>query len=129
MISEPAQVLCTSIDLLKRHTILSWNHNSPARPFSAAFAACIFLDSLLKRQKALLSQFTDDAVIHGVLGSAPIQQVEPVWRELHEGMAMVLSPQDAVVGNAAVISYVERGCFRGSFRAWPATPLRTVHTK
>jgi predicted ester cyclase len=65
----------------------------------------------------LLAQFTDDAVIHGVLGSAPIQQVEPVWRELHEGMAMVLSPQDAVVdGAAVVVRYIERGCFRGGFR-------------
>jgi predicted ester cyclase len=65
----------------------------------------------------LLAQFTDNAVIHGVLGSAPIQQVEPVWRELHEGMAMVLTPQAAVVdGNVVVVRFVERGCFRGGFR-------------
>jgi predicted ester cyclase len=65
----------------------------------------------------LFAQFTDDALIHGVLGSAPIHQVEPIWRELHEGMGMVLNPQDAVVaGVAVVVRYIERGCFRGSFR-------------
>jgi hypothetical protein len=82
---------------------------TPIREYTDAFNEGEF--------ERLLAQFADDAVIHGVLGSAPIQQVEPVWRELHEGMAMVLSPRDAVVdSNAVVVRYVERGCFRGSFR-------------
>jgi predicted ester cyclase len=65
----------------------------------------------------LLAQFTEDAVIHGVLGSAPLDQAAPVWRELHDGMAMVLVPQDvAIDGDSVVVRYVERGRFRGFFR-------------
>jgi predicted ester cyclase len=65
----------------------------------------------------LMSLFTDDAVIFGVLGSAPVAQAEPIWRELHEGMAMQLEPQAVVVeGTTAVVRYVESGRFQGSFR-------------
>lgn len=65
----------------------------------------------------LLGLFTPDAVVFGVLGSAPIAQAEPVWRELHEGMAMHLEPEAvAVAGATVVVRYIESGRFRGSFR-------------
>jgi ketosteroid isomerase-like protein len=31
----------------------------------------------------LMSLFTDDALIFGVLGSGPVAKAEAVWRELH----------------------------------------------
>ena len=65
----------------------------------------------------LLAQFTPDARIHGVLGSLPVQQAEPVWRELHEAMAIELIPQAAAVdGRSVAVRYIERGRFRGAFR-------------
>lgn len=65
----------------------------------------------------LLGLFTPDALIHGVLGSAPISQAEPVWRELHNGMAMRLHPEAvAVDGSTVVVRYMEHGCFQGPFR-------------
>jgi predicted ester cyclase len=68
----------------------------------------------------LLSLFTPDAIIVGVLGSASIAQAEQVWRELHEGMAMRLDPQAvAVDGTTVVIRYIETGLFNGAFRGLP----------
>lgn len=68
----------------------------------------------------LLGLFTSDAVIFGVLGSAPIAQAEPVWRELHNGMAMHLVPTAvAVDGMTVAVRYIETGRFQGSFRGLP----------
>ena len=65
----------------------------------------------------LMGLFTADAMIFGVLGSAPVARAEPVWRELHEGMAMQLDPQAvAIDGAVAVVRFVESGRFQGSFR-------------
>jgi hypothetical protein len=64
-----------------------------------------------------MSVFTPDAVVFGVLGSAPVAQAEPVWRELHEGMAMHLSPQAAAVDGVTVaVRFLETGRFQGKFR-------------
>jgi predicted ester cyclase len=71
----------------------------------------------------LLSLFTSDAVVFGVLGSASVAQAEPVWRELHEGMAMHLAPQAvAVDGMTVAVRYLESGRFRGAFRGLAGTP-------
>ena len=65
----------------------------------------------------LMSLFTADALIFGVLGSAPVAKAEAVWRELHQGMAMKLEPQAvAVDGARVVVRYVESGRFQGTFR-------------
>jgi predicted ester cyclase len=70
----------------------------------------------------LMSLFTPDALIFGVLGSAPIAQAQQVWRELHEGMQMHLEPEAvAVDGTTAVVRYIESGCFHGKFRGLPET--------
>jgi hypothetical protein len=66
----------------------------------------------------LMSLFTDDALIFGVLGSGPVAKAEAVWRELHEGMAMQLHPEAvAVDGARVVVRYVESGRFQGIFRS------------
>jgi predicted ester cyclase len=65
----------------------------------------------------LISLFTDDALIFGVLGAAPVATAEEVWRELHEGMAMHLNPEAlAVDGARVVVRYIESGRFQGAFR-------------
>jgi hypothetical protein len=70
--------------------------------------------------ETVLEQFTPDAIIHGVLGSFPVQQAEPIWRELNRSMALELIPQDVVVdGSGAAVRYIERGRFRAPFRGLP----------
>jgi hypothetical protein len=70
----------------------------------------------------LLSLFTPDAVVFGVLGSAPDAKAEPVWRELHEGMAMHLAPQAVAVDEMTVaVRYLESGRFQGTFRGLAGT--------
>jgi predicted ester cyclase len=65
----------------------------------------------------LVGLFTPDAVVFGVLGSAPIAKAEAVWRELHEGMAMHLAPEAvAVDGVTVAVRYRETGRFQGTFR-------------
>ena len=65
----------------------------------------------------LLDQFTPEAVVFGVLGSAPVAQAEAVWRELHVGMAMHLAPKAVAVDGATVaVRHLETGLFRGTFR-------------
>jgi hypothetical protein len=65
----------------------------------------------------LMRLFTDDALIFGVLGSAPVSKAEAIWRELHEGLAMHLEPEAvAVDGLRVVVRYVESGRFQGAFR-------------
>jgi ketosteroid isomerase-like protein len=36
---------------------------------------------------ALRTIFAPDAVIQGVLGKGVVDAVEPIWRQLHEGLA------------------------------------------
>jgi ketosteroid isomerase-like protein len=66
--------------------------------------------------------FADDALISGVFGSAPLEQALPVFRELHEALAMSLTVEGLVAeGDTVVARYVERGISQGPFRGQPAT--------
>lgn len=61
--------------------------------------------------------FTPGAQIWGVLGFGGLDAVEPIWRELHEGLAMRLEPVAvAVDGDTVVVRYRETGRFVGTFR-------------
>lgn len=86
-------------------------------------AICSYVEALNAGDiRKLLSLFTPDAVVFGVLGSAPVKQAEPVWRELHQGMAMHLAPQAvAVDGTTVAVRYLESGRFQGTFRGLPGT--------
>lgn len=58
-----------------------------------------------------------DAVIHGVMGWGPIDEVIPIWRELHEGLAINLAVEDLVAeGDTVAARFTERGTFRAPFR-------------
>ena len=66
---------------------------------------------------AMRGIFTEDARIWGVLGYGGLDEVEPIWRELHDGLAMRLDPVAvAVDGNTVVLRYRETGRFAGHFR-------------
>jgi steroid delta-isomerase-like uncharacterized protein len=66
---------------------------------------------------ALRKLFTSDAQIHGVLGSAPIEQALSIWNELHTAFNLQLNVEEIVAeGDRVVVRYTERGTFRAPFR-------------
>lgn len=65
----------------------------------------------------LRTLFTPSPRIWGVLGHGDLDVVEPVWRELHEGMNMRLDILDMVAeGERVVVRFRETGRFTGPFR-------------
>lgn len=70
----------------------------------------------------LRALFAPDARIYGVLGFGDIEQVAPIWRELHEGMSMHLEVLAlAADGDVVAVRYTETGRFVGPFRGLPGT--------
>jgi predicted ester cyclase len=68
----------------------------------------------------LRALFTAEARVHGVLGFGNLDIVEPIWRELHEGMNMRLEVLAIVSeGNHTVARFRETGRFNGPFRGLP----------
>jgi predicted ester cyclase len=70
----------------------------------------------------LSALFRDDAFVYGVLGGGCLDQVVPVWRELHEAFAPRLEVESmAAEGDTVAVRYRERGRFVGSFRGHAPT--------
>jgi len=71
---------------------------------------------------ALRTLFVGDAVVHGVLGWAPIDEAIPIWRELHSAFAIELAVEDmSAERDVVAVRYTERGRFVGAFRGRPPT--------
>jgi len=71
---------------------------------------------------ALAALFTPDAEIFGVLGAGGLDVAMPIWRMLHEGLAMELHIQAMVSeGDTVAVRYIERGRFVGPFRGHQPT--------
>jgi ketosteroid isomerase-like protein len=63
---------------------------------------------------ALSALFAADAFVYGVLGGGGLDQVVPIWRELHEAFAPRLEVESmAAEGDTVAVRYRERGPFRG----------------
>lgn len=61
--------------------------------------------------------FAPDARIYGVLGFGGLAEVEPIWRELHEGLNTRLDILAiAAEGDEVAVRYRETGRFTGTFR-------------
>jgi steroid delta-isomerase-like uncharacterized protein len=70
----------------------------------------------------LRTLFTVDALIYGVLGWGGLDQVVPIWQELHDAFAMELHIESlAAEGDVVAARYLERGTSVGSFRGGPVT--------
>ncbi len=70
----------------------------------------------------LRALFTEDAVVHGVLGWGRLDQVVPIWRELHDGLSIELSVDGMIAeGDTVAVRYTERGRFTGPFRGHAPT--------
>ncbi len=59
---------------------------------------------------ALRKLFTPDALIWGVLGWGGMDQVEPVWKMLHETLGTRLTVEAMIAeGDTVAVRYTERG--------------------
>src|SRR5690348_11021604 len=55
-------------------------------------------------------------LLQGVLGRGQIDKIEPIWRQLHEGLAMKLTIDEMIAeGDVVAVRYTESGTFRASF--------------
>lgn len=69
--------------------------------------------------------FAEDAMVQGVLGWGPVQEVTPIWRQLMDGLGMQLEIEDMVAeGNRVAVRYRETGVARAPFFDKPATGRR-----
>lgn len=72
--------------------------------------------------EALRTLFTADAVIYGVLGFGDLEKVIPIWKQLHEGIAIHLTIDEIVAeGDQVAVRYTERGQSVGEFLGNPPT--------
>ena len=61
--------------------------------------------------------YTEDGVIQGVLGFGTLDQVIPIWQELHDAFAITLQVEAMVEeGDVVAVRYTERGTSVGAFR-------------
>jgi len=65
---------------------------------------------------ALRGLFAADARVYGVLGYGGLDDVEPIWRELHEGMNIDLEILDIAAEGRNVVVLRESGRYSGFFR-------------
>jgi steroid delta-isomerase-like uncharacterized protein len=72
--------------------------------------------------EALKGLFTDDALVYGVLGWGGLDEVVPIWREIHEAFDLQLQVESIISeGDVVAVRYSERGKSVGSFRGGPVT--------
>lgn len=75
--------------------------------------------------EALRQLFASDAVVQGVLGWGPMDEVIPIWKELHDAFAIELTVEAIIAeGDAVAVRYTERGEFRAPFRGNAPTGKR-----
>jgi steroid delta-isomerase-like uncharacterized protein len=71
---------------------------------------------------ALRTIFAPDALVYGVLGWGKMDQVIPIWQELHTAFKIQLQVEAMVAeGDAVAVRYTERGQSVGSFRGSAVT--------
>jgi predicted ester cyclase len=88
---------------------VAMNREALVRAYVAAFNAGDW--------ERMTELFTPDATIRGVLGWGGLDVALPVWKELHEGMAMRLAIDDLILsGDRASALLTETGKFVGPFR-------------
>ncbi|GAB2459578.1 hypothetical protein GCM10011375_09490 [Hymenobacter qilianensis] len=67
--------------------------------------------------QALRTIFAPDALVYGVLGWGSMEQVIPVWQELHNAFNIQLEVESIIAeGDEVAVRYTERGQSIGSFR-------------
>jgi steroid delta-isomerase-like uncharacterized protein len=73
----------------------------------------------IERLRAL---FAEDALVYGVLGWGGLEEVVPIWCELHSAFAIELKVEAMIAeGDTVAVRYTERGTSVGSFRGGAVT--------
>ena len=66
--------------------------------------------------ETLRQLFTPDALVYGVLGWGGLDEVVPIWQQLHQGLALELTAEQMVAeGDTVAVRYTERGTFQDAF--------------
>ena len=72
--------------------------------------------------EALRQLFSEDALVYGVMGWGGVDEVVPIWQQLHEAFAFQLHVESLLAhGDEVVARFMERGTSVGSFRGQAAT--------
>jgi steroid delta-isomerase-like uncharacterized protein len=72
--------------------------------------------------EAMRPLFTVDALVYGVLGWGGLDEVVPIWREIHDAFAIEMKVEAIIAeGDTVAVRYVERGTSVGPFRGGPVT--------
>lgn len=72
--------------------------------------------------ETLRTLFAPDALVYGVLGWGGMEQVLPIWKQLHEAFGIQLNVEEmAADGDSVAVRYTERGTFRAPFRGQSPT--------
>lgn len=65
---------------------------------------------------AIKPLFTEDAVIHGVLGQGGLDFALPIWKMLHESLCTTLTIEElSAEGQVVAARYTERGTMVGQY--------------
>jgi ketosteroid isomerase-like protein len=77
-----------------------------------------YVEAFNRGDVATLRQlFAPDALVYGVLGWGGMDQVVPIWEELHQAFANHLTVEEMIAEDEVVaVRYTERGTFVGPFR-------------
>jgi steroid delta-isomerase-like uncharacterized protein len=72
--------------------------------------------------EALRQLFTDDALVYGVLGWGEMDKIIPIWKELHESLAVHLQVEAIISeGDTVAVRYIDSGKSVQPFRGHAAT--------
>lgn len=67
--------------------------------------------------ETLRGLFAPDALIYGVLGAGGLDDVLPIWGELHAAFGLTLLVEEVIAeGDRVAVRFTERGTFSGPFR-------------
>lgn len=72
--------------------------------------------------KGVAELFSNDALVHGVLGWGKVPEITPIWQALADGLAMQLIAEEMIAeGNTVAVRYTETGKSVAPFFGKPAT--------
>jgi len=82
-----------------------------------------YVDAFNRGDEAVLrTLFTEDALVYGVLGWGPFDQVLQIWREIKSAFALHLNIEEIIAeGDVVAVRYRETGKSVGCFRGGPIT--------
>ena len=70
----------------------------------------------------LRALFAPDAIVYGVLGWGSLDDIMPIWYDMHHGVGLTLKIEDIVAeGDIVAVRFHETGTFKAPFQGQPPT--------